>query len=311
MMSRLLKQAFTLIELLVVIAIIGILSGLIVVSMGGVTQKANIAKAQVFSNSLRNSLMTSVVGEWKFDELTTAINGTVIQDSWGNVNPGTLNTGADPAVNKLSTDCVSGKCLTFDGIDDYVNCGTNSSLNFGNGTTDSPFTLSGWFKLSDMTTRGLMGKYAGGYQYLLWISGGDMLSFNLYDSSTSGFIGRYYYPSITSYENQWIYLVATYDGSAISSGIKIYLNGARGDNTNSISGTYTAMEVTGTNFRIGTYGGGTYLSGLADDVRIYNSAIPTSQIQEQYYAGLNGLLTNGVITEKEYLSRIDSIADIK
>ena len=31
--------AFTLIELLVVIAIIGILSGLIVVAMGGITQK--------------------------------------------------------------------------------------------------------------------------------------------------------------------------------------------------------------------------------------------------------------------------------
>ncbi|MFA5072106.1 MAG: prepilin-type N-terminal cleavage/methylation domain-containing protein, partial [Candidatus Pacearchaeota archaeon] len=33
-MTRLIRQAFTLIELLVVIAIIGILSGLIVVSMG-------------------------------------------------------------------------------------------------------------------------------------------------------------------------------------------------------------------------------------------------------------------------------------
>jgi prepilin-type N-terminal cleavage/methylation domain-containing protein len=63
-MNKLLRQAFTLIELLVVIAIIGILSGLIVVSMSGVTQKANIAKAQVFSNSLRNSLMLIIVGEW-------------------------------------------------------------------------------------------------------------------------------------------------------------------------------------------------------------------------------------------------------
>jgi prepilin-type N-terminal cleavage/methylation domain-containing protein len=54
-MNELIKKAFTLIELLVVIAIIGILSGLIVVSMGGVTQKANIAKAQVFSNSLKNA----------------------------------------------------------------------------------------------------------------------------------------------------------------------------------------------------------------------------------------------------------------
>jgi prepilin-type N-terminal cleavage/methylation domain-containing protein len=56
-MKKTVSIAFTLIELLVVIAIIGILSGLIVVTMNGVTQKANIAKAQVFSNSLRNALM--------------------------------------------------------------------------------------------------------------------------------------------------------------------------------------------------------------------------------------------------------------
>ena len=55
-MNRFIKKAFTLIELLVVIAIIGILSGLIVVTMSGVTQKARIAKAQAFSNSLRNAL---------------------------------------------------------------------------------------------------------------------------------------------------------------------------------------------------------------------------------------------------------------
>ena len=49
-MHKIKQLAFTLIELLVVIAVIGILSGLIVVSMSGVTNKATIAKAQVFSN---------------------------------------------------------------------------------------------------------------------------------------------------------------------------------------------------------------------------------------------------------------------
>ena len=67
-MNKLLKTAFTLIELLVVIAIIGILSGLIVVSMSGVTEKANIAKSQVFSNSLRNSLMINTVSQYNFND---------------------------------------------------------------------------------------------------------------------------------------------------------------------------------------------------------------------------------------------------
>ena len=70
------KKAFTLIELLVVIAVIGILSGLIVVSMGGITTKANIAKLQVFSNSIKNSLMSDFVAEYRLDGNMT--------DTWSN-----------------------------------------------------------------------------------------------------------------------------------------------------------------------------------------------------------------------------------
>jgi prepilin-type N-terminal cleavage/methylation domain-containing protein len=66
-MRRINISAFTLIELLVVIAIIGILSALIIVGMSSTTQKATIAKAQVFSNSLRNSLMNNLISEWKFN----------------------------------------------------------------------------------------------------------------------------------------------------------------------------------------------------------------------------------------------------
>jgi prepilin-type N-terminal cleavage/methylation domain-containing protein len=140
-MHKLLKQAFTLIELLVVIAIIGILSGLIVVAMGGVTEKASIAKSQVFSNSLRNSLMLNLVSEWKFDGVTTeraATNADVI-DSWGSVNNGTIP--ASPAIPtiKPESDCVSGSCLSFDG-GDYV---SHPTISFADLT---PYTYLTWVK---------------------------------------------------------------------------------------------------------------------------------------------------------------------
>ncbi|MFA5013447.1 MAG: type II secretion system protein, partial [Candidatus Paceibacterota bacterium] len=89
-MNKRLFRAFTLIELLVVIAIIGILSALIIVGMNSTTQKATIAKAQVFSNSLRNSLMGNLISEWKFDQVNVpAANQT--PDSWSGGNTGTLN----------------------------------------------------------------------------------------------------------------------------------------------------------------------------------------------------------------------------
>lgn len=52
------KRAFTLIELLVVIAIIGILSGLIVVSMNGSINSANDAKRKANIDAIRKALIT-------------------------------------------------------------------------------------------------------------------------------------------------------------------------------------------------------------------------------------------------------------
>jgi len=88
-MNKLIKRSFALIELLVVIATIGILSGLIVVSMSGVTNKATIAKGQIFSNSLRNSLMANLVSEWKFDQVNNPSTDQT-PDSWSGGNNGTL-----------------------------------------------------------------------------------------------------------------------------------------------------------------------------------------------------------------------------
>lgn len=72
------RKAFTLIELLVVIAIIGILSGLIIVSLGGATSKANLAKAEVFYNSMRNAMLGDLISEWKFEEGS----GSTAYDTW-------------------------------------------------------------------------------------------------------------------------------------------------------------------------------------------------------------------------------------
>ena len=120
------NKSFTLIEILVVIVVIGIISSFIIVGLSSVSDKANIAKGQAFSNSLRNSLLMNLVSEWKLDEGT----GSTTLDSWGS-NTGTLGTSTigDAAEPTWTTDCVSGKCLSFDGTDDYVDCGNPDNLN--------------------------------------------------------------------------------------------------------------------------------------------------------------------------------------
>jgi hypothetical protein len=45
-----------------------------------------------------------------------------------------------------------------------------------------------------------------------------------------------------------------------------------------------------------------------DEIRIYNATVPTSQIEKEYFTGLNNLLINGGIDKEEYLNRIDDYA---
>jgi hypothetical protein len=51
------------------------------------------------------------------------------------------------------------KSIELDGIDDYVNVADNSNLSFGNGSTDSPFSISAWIKIAQTTTQGIVSKY--------------------------------------------------------------------------------------------------------------------------------------------------------
>jgi len=48
--------------------------------------------------------------------------------------------------------------------------------------------------------------------------------------------------------------------------------------------------------------------GYIDDVRIYNAALTTAQIKQEYVAGLNSLLANGSISKEEYDQRLNNLA---
>ncbi|MDD4358594.1 MAG: hypothetical protein PHY30_02135, partial [Candidatus Pacebacteria bacterium] len=49
-------------------------------------------------------------------------------------------------------------------------------------------------------------------------------------------------------------------------------------------------------------------TGLLDDIHIYNTALSSSQIKQNYIAGLNSMLANGNISKDEYNQRISDLA---
>lgn len=51
-----------------------------------------------------------------------------------------------------------------------------------------------------------------------------------------------------------------------------------------------------------------FFNGLIDDVKIYNAAISSSQIKQNYIAGLDSLLSSRTISKKEYDKRVNNLA---
>ena len=289
------NKSFTLIELLVVIVIIGILAGVIIVSVSSSINKANFAKAQSFSNTVQNELLGDLVSEWTFD-----IASNPGEDTWGN-NDGTVSG----ATYKTKADgvCVYGGCYEFDGTDSYIDCGNSDSLNFGN----NDFSISFWIKATPQTsTKGIVGKRTGNWSAInpgFEIRGGID---NHIDVVFADGVNHLYVGVINNAQNnEWNYITYSFDRSSNLLG---YLNGENvsSDDISSVSQSISNTKL----WDIGrTQNSSIYaFDGLIDDVRIYNAALFSSQIKQQYVAGLDSLLASDVISKEEYDERLNNLA---
>jgi len=176
--------------------------------------------------------------------------------------------------------------LSFDGVDDYVEMGDNDSLSFGDGSTDSPFSISTWWNMADhVSFRGVQ-KFdsTSNCEYRLNTLNSGRLKFTLFDNSSTKYIGLESSSDLSSYENTWIHLVATYNGSGSSSGIKIYLNGSILSTSSDNGGSYTAMHNTSSPFRIGKLT--TALAdGKIDETAVFSAELSSSDVTSIYNSG--------------------------
>ncbi|MDD2909772.1 MAG: prepilin-type N-terminal cleavage/methylation domain-containing protein [Candidatus Pacebacteria bacterium] len=296
------QKSFTLIELLVVIVIIGILAGVIMISTSSSIDKANIAKVKVFEESVMNNLAANMISRWTLDEI---IDTNKTPDQWGS-NIGSLSFdsliagyGDNHTSGPLSeANCVSGTCFKFDGIDDSINCGTDS-LSFGDAVSDYSFTFSAWINMTNRTNFIILQKP----NEYLWTNNNHHRLY-LYDNGTGNYIYRNA-TDLVKYLGQWIFLIAIYDGSKTIEGIKFYINGVETSSYGSGSaGTYIAMHKTTSNLSIGA----NFANGAIDDIKIYNAILSSSQIKQNYIAGLNSMLASGTISKEDYNERINALA---
>ncbi len=194
--------------------------------------------------------------------------------------PNEVNMATNP---DLSVDRHSLYSTEFDGSS-YIDLGDNDDLSFGNGSSDSPFTVSAWVYAEGSSTFPFFDKYpdAGTWslrEYRIEIFGTNKAVLIIYDGSATARHEIYSDSLIT--RDQWQHITITYDGSGgatAGNGVKMYINGSESTTTIVSYGNYVAMENTTTPVRIGRIVN-TYADGKIDELALFNTALTQSQVQ--------------------------------
>ena len=181
--------------------------------------------------------------------------------------------------------------MKFDGVDDYVDCGDSDDFSFGNGTTDSPFSISTWVNFSSIggggsNFKGIIGKDNGAQREWALLdnnSGRVRIFLKTQGGSPQQSIESTSVLSI----NTWYHIVATYNGvggNNAADGLTLYLNGIEETPTNIIKNTYVAMSNTIAPLTIGKYSLNEF-PGNIDEVSLFDSELTASNVTSIYNGG--------------------------
>lgn len=168
----------------------------------------------------------------------------------------------------------------FDGTDDYILIADHADFT----PILTPFSISAWINVNNSVDFGIAIKGIQGIdaEWAFALGNDEKLTWYLYKQSTSKHILTKYNTALTAYNNTWIYIVATYDGGTLASGLRLYLNSARVDDAPNESGGFTGVEAGGYNPRLGFVGPVDYADGLIDDVMFFNKELTTIEVRNIY-----------------------------
>jgi hypothetical protein len=181
---------------------------------------------------------------------TRNILGTSIYDFSRNDNTlTTTGTGISPPFGEISP----GKTMyfTLNGTNDYAYRANDTDFDFGNSLTDSAFSLIVALNPDNVTSRQIIGKWDVNNlrEWRLFFDASGYPTLQLYDESVDKYIGRRDQTAFAT--GSWKILVATYDGSGICAGCKIYIDGVQLDDADYTDAGYVAMEAINTNLMVG------------------------------------------------------------
>ena len=238
----------------------------------------NVAKTQAQIQTYYNRNLTGkeqgLAGYWKFDETS----GNTVYDLSGNNNNATLINGIQRTVaNTNPITRPEGKALYFDGVNDYINAGTNASLEVTN-----TLTIEAWINPQKQIQAdgGIIVNREGEYEVAVWSDGTIRWAFA---NSNPGW--NWINTGYTISTDKWTHIAVSYDKGLI----KTYANGSlvhTYDGTGTIGDVFASQDELRIGYRQAA--NSQYFKGQIDEVRVWNIARTQAEIQANLSQKLTG-----------------------
>lgn len=210
---------------------------------------------------LLNDVTAGLVGHWKFDELS----GTTVYDFSGNQNNGVL--GTTTRVSATSS-CPISFCASFNGTSSSLTVPDNATLDIA-----GQFTLAAWVRWGQFKNYGIIAQKGTGadanvMNYGIVSSVGNQITGSISTATTSNSVS-YTSASILS-TNAWHHIAFVADGSTLT----LYVDGV----SRATQQQLIQPRANTNPFLISSPYSSYSFDGAIDDVRLYNRALNTNEI---------------------------------
>lgn len=148
----------------------------------------------------------------------------------------------------------AGVTVTFNGTDETGAAPDADDFSFGDGVNDAPFSIVALVRPNGTAaSKVVLSKFDGTTgstkrEWRLLVDDLERPILEINDESAGASLARYHSAGLST--AAFSLITGTYDGTRAAVGLRVYVNGARVDDTTSTSGTYAALENTGSTVRV-------------------------------------------------------------
>ncbi len=163
------------------------------------------------------------------------------------------------------------KSLQFDGVDEYVDLGTSSTLEFTN-----DFSVSVWIKDTASLNRGIVccGNRSGTSGWMIYRTSTNKVAFSVYTANN-----RIATSTTSINTGDWFNVIGTFEkNGTVNQQVKVYVNGSLEDQNGWISAQTPAYPGTIYKQIAFPYAGANEFLGNIDEVAAFNYLLSTDEI---------------------------------